>query len=94
MSALLPGGALLSGAALLVSAAALVAAALALVRTRSLAVALPVLLDLLLAATLLRLAARPTPTQLAATAGLVLVKRLASSGVRRATTGRRPSAVR
>ena len=84
--------ALLTDAALLVTATALVAAALALARTRSLAVALPVLLDLLLAATLLRLAARPTPTQLAATAGLVLVKRLGTLGVRRAALERRVAA--
>ncbi len=83
--------ALLPDAALLVTAAALVAAGLALARTRSLAVALPVLLDLLLAATLLRLAAQPTPTQLASTAGLVLVKRLGSLGVQRAVSARRAS---
>ncbi len=53
--------------------------------------ALPVLLDLLLAATLLRLAAQPTPTQLASTAGLVLVKRLGSLGVQRAVSARRAS---
>ena len=83
--------ALVTSAALLVTAAAVVCAALALARTRSAAVALPVLLDLLLGATLLRLALRPTPTQLATTAALVAVKRLASVGVQRAGRTRRSS---
>jgi len=75
-------------AALLVTLAALVSAALALLVTRRPAVALPVLLDLLLAAGLLRLALQPSPTQLAGTALLVLVKRLASSGIRVAAGAR------
>ena len=78
-----------AGAALLVTAAALICAALALAATRSVTVALPVLLDLLLAATLLRLAQRPTPTQLAATALLVLIRRLVSVGLHRAAGARR-----
>ena len=75
-------------AALLVTLAALVCAALTLLVTRRPAVALPVLLDLLLAAGLLRLALQPTPAQLAGTALLVLVKRLASSGIRSAAGAR------
>ena len=85
----------LTSAALLVTLAALVSAGLALLATRRLSVALPVLLDLLLAASLLRLAVQPSPTQLAGTALLVLVKRLASTGIRLATTTRtRPSTAR
>ena len=80
--------ALLTNAALLVTAAALLSAVAALLATRSMVVALPVLLDLLLAASLLRLTLHPTGTQLAATALLVLVKRLASSGLRRAASSR------
>ena len=75
-------------AASLVDLLALVTAAGTLLATRSAAVALPVLLDLLLAASLLRLALHPTPAQLAGTALLVLVKRLAASGVRRAGAAR------
>lgn len=84
--------ALLHAAALLVTVAALGASAAALLATRRVAVALPVLLDLLLAGSLLRLAARPTPTQLLGTALLVLVKRAASSGLRSASAARRPRA--
>ena len=75
---------LATSAALLVTGAALLSATAALLATRSVVVALPVLLDLLLAASLLRLTLLPSYPQLAATAVLVLVKRLASSGVRRA----------
>ena len=79
---------LISAAALLVTAAALLSAGAALLVTRRVTVALPVLLDMLLAVSLLRLALDPTPTQLASTALLVLVKRLASAGVRRAADAR------
>ena len=75
-------------AALLVTLGALVSGTLALLVTRRPAVALPVLLDLLLAASLLRLTLQPSPTQLAGTALLVLVKRLASTGIRAATGAR------
>jgi hypothetical protein len=75
-------------AALLVTVAALVSAAAALIATRRVLTAMSVLLDMLLAASLLRLALDPTPTQLAGTALLVLVKRLASAGLRRATVAR------
>ena len=87
---------LIAAAALLVTVVAFVSAAAALVATRRTAVALPVLLDLLLAAGLLRLALQPSPTQLAGTALLVLVKRLASSGIRHAAGARstRPSPLR
>ncbi|WP_138761006.1 hypothetical protein [Modestobacter altitudinis] len=78
----------ISAAALLVTLAALVSAAAALFATRRVLLTLSVLLDMLLAASLLRLALDPTPAQLAGTALLVLVKRLASSGVRRATAAR------
>lgn len=80
--------AVLGGASLLVAVAALVSAAGALWATGRVTVALPVLLDLLLAAGLLRLALRPSPVALLGTALLVLVKRLASAGVRRAAASR------
>lgn len=80
---------LLAGAALLVTVAVLICAALALAATRSVTVALPVLLDLLLAATLLRLTQQPDTYQLAAVALLVLIKRLGSVGLRRAASARR-----
>ena len=44
--------------------------------------ALPVLLDLLLAAGLLRLAAASTPEALTSVAAVVVVRRLASTGIR------------
>jgi len=82
----------ISTAALLVTVAALVSATAALLATRRVLPTLSVLLDMLLAASLLRLALDPTPVQLAGAALLVLVKRLASAGLRRATAVRaRPS---
>ena len=81
---------LLAIGALLVTLAALVSAAAALLVTGQLTLALPVLLDMLLAASLLRLTVQPSLPQLASTALLVLVKRLASSGVRRSATLHRP----
>lgn len=77
-----------TSASLLVTLAALLCSAAALLVTRRPAVALPVLLDLLLAASLLRLALRPAPAQLAGTALLVLVKRLVSVGIRLASEAR------
>lgn len=74
--------------ALLITLAALISFGAALLVTRRVAIALPVLLDLLLAASLLRLSLQPSPAQLGGTALLVLVKRLASSGIRRATEAR------
>ncbi len=75
-------------AALLVTAAALLSAAATLLATRRVLTALPVLLDMLLAASLLRLILHPSPAQLGSTALLVLVKRLASAGLRRASASR------
>ncbi|MEX5719868.1 hypothetical protein [Geodermatophilus maliterrae] len=68
--------------ALVVSALALVAGAVTLAATRRPALALGVLLDLLLAAGLLRLAAEPTWTSLATTAAVVLLRRLIGAGLR------------
>lgn len=82
------------GLALLVAAGGLVAAALVLGRTRRVAVALPVLLDLLTAAGLLRLAADPDLRRLLAAALVVSVRQLASLGLgvaRRAGRPGRPS---
>lgn len=78
----------LGTAALLCTLAALLSGAAVLLATRRVDVALPVLLDLLLAAGLLRLALQPSPAQLAGTALLVLVKRLASSGIGMSTSTR------
>lgn len=75
-------------ATLLVTAAALVAAAATLAATRRLLTALSVLLDMLLAASLLRLSLNPTAAQIGGTALLVVVKRLAWAGLRRATADR------
>ena len=77
-----------ANAALLVTAAGLVSAGLALLVTRRVLVATTVLLDMLLAASLLRLAFDPSTAQLLGTALLVLVKRLASAGLRRAAAAR------
>ncbi|WP_448641833.1 hypothetical protein [Geodermatophilus sp. URMC 63] len=76
--------------ALVVSGLALVAGAVALVATRRPALALGVLLDLLLAAGLLRLAAEPTWTSLATAAAVVALRRLIGAGLR--TGGRAFSA--
>ena len=75
-------------AALLVTVGALLSAAFALESTRRVLPALTVLLDMLLAASLLRLAVDPTLVQIAGTALLVVVKRLATAGLRRATATR------
>jgi len=81
----------LSAAALLVAAAAIAAAAVVLVRTRSLRQALPVLLEFLTAAGLLRLAAAPTWAGLAVTVAVIVLRRLVNAGVRTAATAaRRP----
>jgi hypothetical protein len=77
-------------AALLVVAAAILAAALALLRTRSLRLALPVLLDLLTAAGLLRLAVTPTWGVLVVTAIVIGLRRLVTAGIRTASEARRP----
>ncbi len=65
-----------------VTALALVAGAVALAATRRPALALGVLLDLLLAAGLLRLAAEPTWASLATAAAVVLLRRLIGAGLR------------
>lgn len=80
---------MLADAALLTTMAALVSAALALVSSRQVAVTLPVLLDLLLAAGLLRLADTRSLTTIATVAGLLVVKRLAGVGI---SISRRPRA--
>lgn len=73
---------LLDAAALLVTAAAFVAASTALLVTRRWRVALAVLLDLLTAAGLLRLAQPPDLGRLAAAAAVLAVRRLAVAGLR------------
>lgn len=78
----------LRDASLLVVSAALLASGAALLATGRVVVALPVLLDLLLAASLLRLVSQPTLLQLAGTGLLLAVKRLASIGVRTAAMAR------
>jgi hypothetical protein len=78
--------ALVNSAALLVAGAAIVAAALVLARTRSLRQAVAVLLDLLTAAGLLRLAAAPTWPGLGVTVVVIVLRRLVGAGVRSAAT--------
>ena len=78
--------------ALLVTAAALVAGLVALVATRRPAAALPVLLDLLVAAGLLRLVGQPSWQALATAAAVILLRRLIGFGLR--TGGRTWAATR
>jgi hypothetical protein len=80
----------IGAAALATIAAAILAGALVLLRTRSLRQALPVLLDLLTAAGLLRLAAAPTWSALAVTAIVIVLRRLVTAGIRTASAARRP----
>ena len=68
--------------ALLVTAAALIAGLVALVSTRSPAAALPVFLDLLVAAGLLRLVGQPSWQALATAAAIILLRRLIGFGLR------------
>ena len=81
-------------AALLVVAAAILAAAVVLVRIRSMRQALPVLLDLLTAAGLLRLAGAPAWSALAVTAIVIALRRLVTAGIQTASTARRTMAAR
>lgn len=79
--------------ALAVTAAALLAGLVALATTRRPAAALPVFLDLLVAAGLLRLVGEPGWQTLAATAAIVLLRRLIGFGLRtggRTWTSTRP----
>ena len=75
--------------ALLVTAAALLAGLVALAATRRPAAALPVFLDLLVAAGLLRLVGEPSWQALATAASIILLRRLIGFGLR---TGGRTSA--
>jgi len=68
--------------ALAITAAGLVAGALTLARTRSPSLAMSVLLDLLLAAGLLRLTGGPAWGALATIASIVAIRRLIGSGLR------------
>jgi hypothetical protein len=68
--------------ALLVTAAALLSGLVALAATRRPGAALPVLLDLLVAAGLLRLVGEPTWQALATAAAIVLLRRLIGFGLR------------
>jgi len=74
-------GDLLDGAALLVSAAGLAAAGVVLLRTGKVGAALPVLLEMLTGAGLLRLAADPALTRALAAAGILVVRRVAVAGL-------------
>lgn len=68
--------------ALLVTAAALLAGLVALAATRRPAAALPVFLDLLVAAGLLRLVGEPSGQALATAASIILLRRLIGFGLR------------
>ena len=72
----------LDAAALAVVAAALVSAGVVLVSTRRPAAALPVLLDLLTAAGLLRLAAEPSWQRIVSAAAVVALRHLVVHGLR------------
>jgi len=74
--------AVLQTAALLCTVGGLVGAALALAATRQLLVALGVLLDLLVAAGLLRLTGDPDLRALTTLAAVVLLRQLVSAGLR------------
>lgn len=74
-------------AADLVTAAAVAMGAAVLVRTRQLSAALPVLLDLLLAAGLLRLTGEQSWSSLGAAAAIIAIRKLALAGVRVSTPG-------
>lgn len=78
---------LLELAALLVTGAALTVAAVV-PTTRRPAIALPVLLEFLTAAGLIRLAAQPTWTRLFVAAGVVALRRLVVVGLEPAGRGR------
>ncbi|HEY6744350.1 MAG TPA: hypothetical protein VI357_01400 [Mycobacteriales bacterium] len=80
--------AVLDAAALLVTGAALTAAAVVLAVTRRPRQALPVLLDLLTAAGLLRLAAEPEWHRLLSAAAIVALRHLLVLGLRPAGTAR------
>jgi hypothetical protein len=83
-----------SALALLVTAAALVAGLVALVATRRPAAALPVTLDLLTAAGLLRLVGEPGWPALATAAAILVLRRLIGLGLRtggRTWTSTRPA---
>lgn len=82
------GGAV-DAAALMVTGGAVLAGLVALAVTREVRAALPVLLDMLLAAGLLRLSHAPTPGALAVAASIILVRRVVSTGLA-ATRGVRP----
>ncbi|QJY50440.1 hypothetical protein HOP40_06565 [Pseudonocardia broussonetiae] len=76
---------MVDAAAFLVVAAALVSAAVVLIRTRDGRRALPVLLDLLTAAGLIRLAGPPSWPVLATTAIVIVLRRLLTAGLRSAS---------
>ncbi|CAM3314857.1 MULTISPECIES: DUF1622 domain-containing protein [Williamsia] len=73
----------LAQVALIIAAAGVVLAAAVLVRTRQLTVALPILLDLLLAAGVLRLSAAAPWQAIMVTAVVVVLRKAASWSLRR-----------
>lgn len=73
---------LLNMASLLVTAAAVIAATVVLATTRLLALALPVFLEFVTAAGLIRLAAEPTWMSLLMAASIVAVRRFIVAGLR------------
>jgi uncharacterized membrane protein len=74
--------ALIHGAALFVVTGGLLAAALALAVTRKVRLAIAILLDFLTAAGLLRLAGTPDWSRLATAALIIVIRQLASWGLR------------
>lgn len=80
---------LIRGAALLVTAAGIVVSAGALVATRSYSPALPILLDFLMAAGLLRLASSAQWHVIVAAAGIVAVRKVTMIGIGTAARAQR-----
>ena len=82
--------ALLEQVALLLTAAGVVTGLLVTASTRRLSDGLPVLLDFLLAAGLLRLASLDSWVAIASVALVVVIRRMAASGIRRSEGAGRP----
>ncbi len=82
-----------AGFAPLLAIAGVVMSLLVLLRTRRLAVALPVLLDFLLAAGLLRLSASQTWTAIGSAAAIIIIRKVVTLGLKTGRAARaRPTA--
>jgi hypothetical protein len=84
--------AVLGQVSLFLVAAGIVVAGLVLLTSRSVAVALPIMLDILLAAGLLRLSATATWTAIMSASAIVIIRKLAVAGISKGYSARRRSA--